>query len=206
MGTCGGPNSQEQASQAQEASFSRLLNANYASRFGAQSSIFNTITGILQPIAEAGPGQEGMTPAEKAARTSQAINANATNYRNASTVVAGARAQAGGNTFAPTGGDKEVQAEIASGAAGQLSNAENDITKEDYALGRSNYEQAIAGLSGVAAEENPSAIGSEENAANSETFNEASKEEEQSSAWMGELGGLVGGLGSAAIGAFGPHK
>ena len=199
IGTCGGPSNQETGLQASEASFSNLLNANYAQRFGAQSSIFNNLTSILTPIAEKGPGQEGMTPAEKSAITSNAIVTNAANYRNAATVTAGARAAAGGNTFAPTGGDKQVSADIASRAAENLSTEENQITQTDYALGRSNYEQAIAGLSGVAGMENPSAIASEETAANNAAFGEADKINEENQSTLGEIGGLVGGLAGDVV-------
>jgi hypothetical protein len=196
-----GPSGQQKQIAGQAENLSSLLSANYAQNFGAESAILGHLTNILTPIVEAGPNQEGMSAAEKAAITGNAINTNATNYRNAATVVAGSRAGAGGSTYAPSGTDKQVAATIASNEAGQLSQEENQIEQADYALGRQEFQQAEAGLAGVAAAYNPNATAGAAIGANSAAAQQAEQMTEESNAWMGDVAGLAGGIGSTILGA-----
>jgi hypothetical protein len=195
-----GPSAAQTSLSGQSQSLSSLLSANYAQNFGAQSPILGNLTSILTPIAEAGPSQEGMSPAEKAAITGNAINTTAANYKNAATVIGTGRAGAGGNTYAPSGADTQVQGEIASEGAQQLSGEENQIEQADYALGHKNFEEATGGLETTAAAYNPNAIASTAVGANQSAFGEQSQIQSEDNAWMGDVAGLVGGLGGAALG------
>ena len=69
MSICG-PSKSETNLANSEASFSSLLMSNYAQNFGNQSAILNHLSDIFTPIAEAGPGQQGFTPAELSALNS----------------------------------------------------------------------------------------------------------------------------------------
>ena len=149
------------------------MQSSYGTNFGAQQGILSNLTDVLNPIAEAGPNQEGFSGAEKSALNASAINQNAANYRNASTVVAGGQAGAGGNTYAPTGGQQQVAATIASNAAQNLSGTENQITQADYAQGRQNFGNAVSGLEGVAGQYNPNATGGLALNANENAFGQA---------------------------------
>jgi hypothetical protein len=177
------------------------LQSSYGTNFGAQQGILSNLTDVLNPIAEAGPNQEGFSGAEKSALNASAINTNAANYKNAATVVAGGEAGAGGNTYAPTGGQQQVAATIASNAAQNLSGTENQITQADYAQGRQNFGNAVSGLEGVAGQYNPNATGGLALNANENAFGQANAINTESNAWLGDVTGLIGGLGGAAISA-----
>jgi hypothetical protein len=202
-----GPSAAETATSTQGQDFSQLLNQSYSQNFAGQSSILGNLTNVLNPIAEAGPSQEGFSGSEKAALTGGAINTNAQNYKNASTVVAEGNAGAGGNTYAPSGGQGQEAATIASNAAQNTSNTENQITEADYAQGRQNFQGAVGGLENVAQQYNPNATAGEALGANQNAFSQEGSIESQQNAWEGDLTGLVGGLGGAALGAYGAsHK
>lgn len=199
-----GPSAAQSSDEAQGQDFSKLLQQSYQTNFGAQQGILGNLTSVLSPIAEAGPNQEGFSGAEKSALNASAINTNAANYKSAATVVAGGEAGAGGNTYAPTGGQQQVAATIASNAAQNLSGTENQITQADYAQGRQNFGNAVSGLEGVAGQYNPNATGGLALQGNENAFNQANQINQESNAWVGDVAGLVGGLGGAAIGAFCP--
>jgi hypothetical protein len=201
------PMSGPSATQTQEAGssqdFSNSLQAAWGQNFGAESSILGNLNNELTPIAEAGPNQEGFNASELSSLNSSAISSNATNYKNASAAVSEGRAGAGGNTYAPSGGDQQVQAQIASNASENLSNTENQIQQTDAAVGRSTWQAAEGGLQGVAAAYNPNATAGAATSAGGQAYSQANENNAQSQAWMGDVAGLVGGLGGAAIGAFG---
>lgn len=194
-----GPSAQQTTDAAQGQNFSNILNQYAQQRFGAQGDILQNLTDINTPIAEAGPNQEGFSATEKAALNSSAINTNAANYRNAATVVAGGEAGAGGNTYAPTGGQQQVAAQIASNAAQNTSNAENAITQADYATGRSNFNSAVGALEGVSSQYSPNATGGLALQGNENAFNQANQINQENQAWEGEAAGLVGGLAGSVI-------
>lgn len=178
--------------QGQSSSFSTLLSANYSQNFGKQSAILQHLNDILTPIAEAGPGQEGFTPTEKAALNTRAIDTTAGNYRNAAQAVGNSLAGRGDSTL-ESGVDQQIKGTIASEAAGKLSSEELGITEADYATGRENWKSAVSGLGGVAAAENPGAIAGEATNANQGSFSEAKSNAEASSAWVQDIAGLAGG-------------
>jgi hypothetical protein len=198
-----GPSAQQTQESGAGQSFSNSLQSAWGSNFGAQSSILSNLTNELSPIEEAGPNQEGFSAGEKSSLDASAISNNATQYKNASAVVGEGRAGAGGNTFAPSGGDTAVQAGLASQAGQALSTQENQINEADYATGRSNWEAATQGLDQVASLYNPNATAGAATGAAGQAYNEANENNEQSQAWMGDVAGLVGGLGGAAISAYG---
>jgi hypothetical protein len=201
-----GPSAQQTQESGSSQSFANSLQAAWGQNFGAESSILGNLTNELTPIAEAGPNQEGFNAQEKSALNSSAISNNATAYKNASAVVGEGRAGAGGNTFAPSGGDTAVQAGLASQASEALSTQENNIVNADYATGRQNWQAAEGGLDTVAGLYNPNATAGAAISGNNAAYNEANENNAQSQAWEGDVAGLVGGLGGAAIKAFAPNK
>lgn len=194
-----GPSAQQSAEANQGQNFSNLLQQSYGKNFGAQQGILSNLTNVLSPIAEAGPNQEGFNAAEKSALNASAINTNAKNYRNAATVAAEGEAGAGGNTYAPTGGQQQVAATIASNAAQNTSAEENQIEQADYATGRQNFQNAVGGLENVSGQYNPNATGGLALNANQNAFSQANAINQESNAWVGDVTGLVGGLGGAAL-------
>lgn len=170
--------------------------ASYAQNFGDQQSILSSLTKTLSPILEAGPNQMGFSASEMAGLTGQAINATAANERNAQVVAA---SSAGGNTGVTTGGEKQLQAEIASRASEGLSSAENTINLTSAELGRQNFFNAESGLAGVASLENPLGYASASNTAGGTAFNEATTVQNMQNQVGADIGGAIMGLGGMAL-------
>jgi hypothetical protein len=200
MGLCG-PSANENTLQANEQSLSNTLSQDFSSRYAGQTNTLNTLNGILTPIAQAGPSQQGFSPQQLAVENTQAINSTGANYANASRALASRGAIYGGAGL--TSGIQEAQqAALASGAAGELSNEQLGITNANYTAGRQNYENAVGGLNTLAGLQNPTPYASESTQANSQAFGQADKINQESQAGMKEL--FSAGLGalSGITGAF----
>lgn len=168
--------------------------ASYNQNFAEQQGILSSITNTLEPILRAGPNQMGFSAEENAALTGGAINTTAANARSAA-VAAGSAA--GGNTGVTTGGERELQAEIASRATTGLSAEENQINLENARVGRENFYNAERGLSGVASLENPVPYAGASNAAGGTAFNEATTIQNMKNQEEADIGGAVAGLALA---------
>jgi hypothetical protein len=190
---CGPSGAQKNLAGEQSAFFQNLMSS-YQQNFGEQQGIFSSLTKALSPILEAGPNQQGFSAAENAALTGQAINATAANARNAQVVAA---SSAGGNTGVTTGGQKQLQAEIASRAGVGLSGAENQINLTNAELGRQNFFNAESGLAGVAGLENPVGYAGQANNAGGQAFNEATTIQNMTNQEQADIGGAVAGLALA---------
>jgi hypothetical protein len=154
----------------------------------------SSINSSLEPILQAGPNQQGFSAAENAELTGAAINTTAANERSAQVDAA---SSAGGNTGVTTGGEKQLQAQIASGATTGLSGEENQINLANAATGRANFFNAEQGLAGVASMENPTAYISGTNVAGSGAFGEASQIQNMKNQEQAQIGGTVAGLALA---------
>jgi len=180
----------------QQSNFYNTLQSSYAQNFGAQSAILGNLNAALEPIISGGPNQSGFSAEQKAAMTSSAINNAATANRNAQ-VIAGSNV--GGNTGVTTGGQKQLQASIATGVGNNLSSNLNTINLQDAELGRQNFFGAESALAGVGAQYNPTGFAGATNSAGGEAaqdFNEIAQEGNQK--WA-DIGGVVGGLGGIAL-------
>lgn len=180
----------------QQSSFFQELQSSYATNFGEQQGILSSLNKSLEPILQAGPNQMGFSASENAALTGGAINSAAAANRNAQ-VVAGS--SAGGNTGVTTGGEKQLQAGIASGVSQNLSSNENQINLANAATGRSNFFNAAAGLSGVASQYNPNATAGAANSAGGQAFGEASQIQTMRNQEQADIGGAVMGLGGGLL-------
>jgi hypothetical protein len=194
-----GPSSQEQQLEAQQASMAQLLQQDYTSRFAQQTEALKNLNTALSPMIAAGPNQQGFSPAELAARTTNAIDTTAGNFRNAKqeaqTTLAG---QGGGGTSGLASGiDKQIEGSIASEGAGQLSQEENEIARENYATGRQNFWQAETGGMALSGQYNPLGFSSAESGANTGAFQEAETINQQNSQGWADIGGAI--LGGAKV-------
>lgn len=196
-----GPSGSEKSLASGEESFSTSLQGAFNTRLGQQSATLANLNRTLNPILAAGPNQEGFSAPEKAALNTQAINTTAGNYANAAR-AAGNRAAAnnGSSSGLQTGGEQQIQGDIAAQGASQLSSEQEGITEADYATGRQEYNTALSGTESLAGLENPDALGSLANNANSTAFGEEKDIEEQEGQKYAEIGGLVSGGLSALSG------
>ena len=186
-----GPSSAQKGLEASQASFFSQLQSSYSQNFGDQQGILSSLTNALSPILQGGPNQMGFSAAENAALTGGAINSAAAANRNAQVIAA---SSAGGNTGVTTGGQKQLQAQIASGVSQNLSSNENQINLANAATGRSNFYNAEAGLAGVAGMENPIGYAGQANNAGGQAFNEATQIQNMKNQEQADIGGAVAGL------------
>lgn len=200
---CGPSGAEGQISGSQQAFYNELSGA-FANNYGAQSNIFQGLTSSLTPIMQAGPNQQGFSAGENAALNTAATNTTAANYRNAAVASATGRATAGGgNDYLPSGADKQVQAGIASNAAQNLSQEQNQITQANYSTGRQNYFNALQGLGGVASGLNPTGYANPAISAGNSAFTSANTVQQQKNQEQADIASGIASAASMAIGGFG---
>jgi hypothetical protein len=193
------PTGDQKSALANDQAFGAMLRSSYGTDFAEAQGLFNELHSNLASVIAAGASQEGMSPAEKAARNSQAINSAAASNKN---IQAAIGEKASMNTGAPAGVESGiVQSERANAAASvenNLSNEEANITQENYKLGRENYDTALkADMELPAKTMDPvTSAGGQVNQADKVTNDQTNENAKASSSWMG----LVGGLADAAVG------
>lgn len=192
-----GPSGSQQALAGQSANFYGQLQSSYAQNFGAQSAILSNLNSALEPIIQGGPNQQGFSAGENAALTGSAINNAATANRNAQ-VIAGSNV--GGNTGVTTGGQKQLQASIATGVGNNLSSNLNQINQANYATGRSNFFGAEQALGGVASQYNPTGYAGQAISAGNQAFGQASQIQQMKNQEQADIAGGIAGLAGAAVG------
>lgn len=187
---CGPSTAQTQLSSEQGSFFSQLMSS-YNTNFADQQGILSSITNALTPILEAGPNQQGFSQSEMADLRGQAINSTAAQSRNAMQIAGAAQ---GGNTGVTTGGQQQLQAGIASAAGQSLAGQENNLNITSSELGRQNFFNAEAGLSGAASLYNPNATGAVANNAGGQAFNEATQIQNMRNQEEADMGGVLSAM------------
>lgn len=202
---CGSTSNQNEVNNAQ-ISFMQQLQGEYATEYGQNQDVLNTLTSSLTPIINAGINQQGYSPAEVTALNGQATQQSGQSYAQEKQALDEQMgSQGGGNVFMPSAAKSAVDSSLGASAENNLSNQKLGITQNNYATGRANYLNAVGSLSGVPAaiqSASSGAAGSVTNSGNA-AASEANSIQQANDSWMGMVGGLVGGLGSAAIGKFG---
>lgn len=193
FGIGGGPSPQETQLRNQQVGMSETLDQYIRQNYANQQDILGNLTNILTPIAAAGPNQTGFSAPELAALNTSAIDTTGGAYANAARAANTAEA-AHGNAGVSSGINAQVGGAIAAQGAGQLAGEENAITKANYATGRANFENAMAGLGGVAQQQSPVPYISGANEANKTAFGEADAVQQQKQQQMGDIFGSIGGL------------
>lgn len=204
---CKGASSSENAINQEQQQFQSTLQSDYGEQFANQSNILSSLNNSLAPTVAAGPSQFGYSPAQTNALNSTAIQNSADASRQAQQQVQNQQAIAGGgNEYLPSGVNAQVNATVASSSANNLSNNLLNIQNAGYQQGNQNYNNAIAGMGGVAQQYNPSQYAEDTTKAGSEAMsgaNSISKENTAASPW-GAIGGALGGaVGQAAFGGLG---
>jgi hypothetical protein len=201
---CGGASGGEKALSAETGNFYRELHGAYNEQFGKFKSILSNLHDAWTPVLNGGINQQGFSADERAARNSSAINSTATNYQHASQAVNEQLAErGGGNVALPTGSVDSINAGIATNAAQDLSNKQNEIVREDYATGRQNFMAASGALSGVAGQENPLGFAGAAGSEGDQAFKMENQIQAQNNSWKNDLiGGITGIAGSWATGGF----
>lgn len=192
-----GPSAEEKSLAQQQASFSTVLQSNYNTQFANQAAILKSLNARLAPIVAAGPNQRGFSSEELAARRSQALNATGANYANAARALGGQLAGRGGDSGLVSGVDKQIKASLASEAAKAVSDQQLQITADDYAAGRDQFNRATAGQMALAGEYNPLGYAGQGTQANQSAFQEADRiQQQQGAKWKAIAGGITGLAGA----------
>lgn len=199
---CGGASSEEKSIFNMQRSAYTTLMDQAQQIFGASSKIFSDLTSAFEPILAAGKDQEGFSVPEKAALQSRAITQTGQAYKHAQQ-AAGERiaAAGGGQAVLPAGSTAALQARIASEGAGATAEQLSDIDLKSKELGRQNWLAAGQVLGGAPGVFNPAtgAAGAATQAGGAAAESGRSITQANNS-WMNMVGGILGGIGGAAIG------
>jgi hypothetical protein len=195
-----GPSSDMKLLEAQQASLASLMRADYAQRFDQQSAVLQQLNSILSPIAQAGPSQRGMSDEERAALNTAAMVNVSGGIRNTQQATRTALAGQGGGAASPltSGIQQQIAGSLASRGAQQLAALQTDITRQDYALGRNQWQAAMAGLQALGSQYNPVPYGQLGAGATESAFDQATKIQQMRN--QAEAG-IIGGIGSLATDA-----
>lgn len=194
---CGPTGGQTNALKSDEA-FRNMLTTNYSQVFGQNQALFQNLTSNLGELLAAGPGQQGYTAPELAAKNSQAINDASASNQKLQTVIG----ENGVRGSATPGVESGVEQAERSAAATQvdtgLNNTLSNITTANYDTGRQNYWSAVQGDEAApGAFENPTTqLAGQVNNANAGTGSQANQNAQDSTG--NELLGLGEGLAADA--------
>lgn len=201
---CSGPSQQEKDLAEQQAQFTQTLQQDYSQTFANNQEILSTLNSVLQPIVTAGPGQQGYSAEELSALNSQAINSNAEVARQTTQAVnAQENAEGGGTKFLPSGVNQQINAGIQTAAESNLANEELGITTSNYATGRQNWQNALAGEESVASGEAPLGYAGATTTSNQAAFGEADTVNTESQQLLQSILGAIPGVGPAIAGGIG---
>lgn len=178
-------------------------NAQQQQVFQENQALYATVNSVLQPILNAGPNQQGFSQPELNTLNSQAVEGTAENYAGAAKAVNEHLAAEGGGEGLPSGGQAQLQAEVATSAAGQESQQETQIQEANYQTGRENFLNAEQGELAIASGENPTAYSNAAVSAEGAAGNEANAIAQEDSSWENALIGAAGSVGEGwATGGF----
>ncbi len=199
-----GPTGAQQSALAADQAFQKAVTDQYKTTVGTNMAILSDLSAGLEKTFNAGPSQQGMSPAELAVENSQALNSAAAADKQVQQAIG---EKAGVSGVVPGVESGVVQAERASAATqieNNLSNTQANITQKNYDIGRENYNNAAKGLmEAPAALESPiNQAASEVTGANKETSDQANQNAAASNQWVG----LVQGVAQDAAGAFGAYE
>lgn len=200
---CGATDGQKQIAS-QQSAFSQQLVNQATSVFGSSSQVFGDLMKTFAPTVAAGPNQEGFSAAEKANLQSQAITQTGQAYKNAKAAVGNAEAaEGGGNTGLISGAQVGTDVNLAESAANQTSNELSQITEQDYATGRQNYDTAVAGMEAA-----PNVFGAATGAADAATSSQKGAADTQNqiaqenNSWVQAVTGALGNVAGMAAGGY----
>jgi hypothetical protein len=198
-GGCG-PSSALKAVNQNIQNFATTVQSEGSQIFGDANQVFNKITGALNGIISGGPGQNGWSASQNAARTAATVQAGAAEARNLKGAAASSVAAiGGGNTVAPAGSTQQIVQNADIQAASDTAAGLNQNQIANAQAGQQEFNSAIS-----AEEQAPSvfsastAANQDVNSANQSAFQSQSQMDTQSNWAMND----VMKLGSSALGGW----
>lgn len=200
---CKGATAAQDQLQASQAAFYQQLTQDYSTQFANQSNILKSLQAAWNPVLAAGPGQYGFSKAEDTALRTQATDATAASYQNATKALNNQfAARSGGDTYLPSGTEGQIDATVASNAAGQVASQNLGITTAGYQQGYNTFLQAANVLGSVAGQYNPTGYAGSASTAGADegaTASQIQQADAAASPW-GAIGGILGGAAGAFLG------
>lgn len=198
--SCSGPSAAQTEVFNEQNAFYQQMMQQSATEFSEFQDVYNTLTTQLTPIFNAGPNQQGWSPAEASAVESQITGQTAQNSMQAAQAVNSQFASAGGGTqYVPQGAQQQVAEQAQLAVAGQKSQEELQATEANYQQGTQNWLNSAQLLGSASSVMNPEATNaSVSNSAGSNVGTTANEITQAGNSWMGLVGGLAN---SAATGA-----
>lgn len=198
-----GANASEKQAQTQEALLATQMSQDFTQIFGENQAILGSLTQALSPIVQAGPNQQGFSPAELQNLNNTATNASAQGAQNAQIAAQAKEAVAGGgSTVIPSGANQQINAMINNSAGQNLANEKESIQEANYATGRQNFftaENQLAGAPGNLENASTSAGNAATNSA-ANALQGAQVIQQANDEWVQDLFGTIGAIGGAALG------
>ena len=197
---CGASQQQNELAAEQTAAYQQAQQMT-AEQYGKQSAIYATLTPQFESILAKGPNQQGFSSEEQQTLNAQAVEGTAENYKQAATAVNEQLAAEGGGTNPlPSGGQEQLQQEVANSAAANESSQETQIQEANYKQGAQEYGAAASGLEGIATGTDP--LGFENAATNAGTAasNTADQIAQEDNSWVNAAIGAAGTIAGGYLG------
>lgn len=198
---CSSANPTEVSLQQSQAAFTNTLDTSFKSTFANQQQILGTLSSRLTSMLN---NPTGFGPKMLTALRTNATDTTAAQTQNAEKSAAAYGASHGGADLG-SGVQSQIQGDIATGGAQQLSQEQNQITVADAQQQQQNYWSAINGLTQVGNAYNPNGYASNANSsANAVTSASNAITSEQQTGWQNAMGIVSGvaGLATAGAGAY----
>jgi hypothetical protein len=174
-----------------------------AEQYANQQAIYGPLSAQYESIFAKGPSQQGFSAGETEDLNAQAVEGTAENYQQAAKAVGEQTAAEGGGTNPlPTGAQTALKEEVATSAAGQESQEEQQIQQADYAQGRADWQTAGAGLAGIATGEDPLGFENAESTSGNTANTEANAVASENNSWVSGALGAAGEIGGGFAGDF----
>lgn len=195
-----GPSSALKAVNTQIQNLSTTVQSEGSQIFGAANQVFNKITGALNSIISGGPGQNGWSASENAARTAQTVQAGATEARNLKGAAASSVAAiGGGNTVAPAGSTQAIVQNADIQAASDTAAGLNQNQIANAEAGRDEFNKAVSAEEQATQVFNPATSANSTSVAADQSAFQSQQEMDNQSNWaMND----VMKLGTAAVGGW----
>lgn len=204
-GGCG-PSSALKAVNTQIQNLSTQVQGEGSQIFGAANQVFNKVTGALNGIISGGPGQNGWSASENAARTAQTVQAGAAEARNLKGAAASSVAAiGGGNTVAPAGSTQQIVQNADVQAASDTAAGLNQNQIANAEAGRAEFNQAVQGEEAATQAFNPANSANQTTISANNSASQSQQELDNQSNWamndvmklsVAGVQGFTSGLGS----------
>lgn len=193
---CGSTGAQNQLEQSQ-ADFYNEATQQQEQVYGQDQEILSTLKSAYAPILAGGPNQEGFSQGETNNLNTQATEGTATDYAQASRALREQQAAQGAPL--PTGEQEQQQAALLASGAANESQEKLGIKQNSYNQGFSEWQNAAAGLTGVAGQLNPAGYSGAATGAGTAAADTANQVASENNSWLNAALGAAGAIGTGII-------